>query len=228
MALQKQFKRKDLKKPDPFVALSARFYSFFDKNRKKFILGLGGILLVCGAAWLFDYNRDVQEARMESLYFEMYNVWNGSGKNSPEKAISRLKIINDKIKDGEPKQRANLLLADALYENKNYEESINFYEKVKDSSKEGQLTHVLSQVGLGNSFEGKKNYTKAIEIYQAIIERDTDYPLFYIYYGMARCYSLDNDEKNALLILREMMSKFPAHGEIVKVKTMLKKLETKT
>ena len=97
MALQKQFKRKDLKKPDPFVALSSRFYSFFDKNRKKFILGLGGILLVCGAAWLFNYNRDVQEARMESLYFEMYNVWNGSGKNSPEKAISRLKIINDKI-----------------------------------------------------------------------------------------------------------------------------------
>ena len=228
MALQKQFKRKDLKKPDPFVALSARFYSLFDKNRKKFILGLGGILLVCAAAWLFNYNRDVQEARMESLYFEMYNVWNGSGKNSPEKAISRLKIINDKIKDGKPKQRANLLLADALYENKNYEESINFYEKVKDSSKEGQLTHVLSQVGLGNSFEGKKNYTKAIEIYQAIIESDTDYPLFYIYYGMARCYSLDNDEKNALLILREMMSKFPAHGEIVKVETMLKKLETKT
>lgn len=228
MALQKQFKRKDLKKPDPFVVLSARFYSLFDKNRKKFILGLGGILLVCAAAWLFNYNRDVQEARMESLYFEMYNVWNGSGKISPEKAISRLKIINDKIKDGKPKQRANLLLADALYENKNYEESINFYEKVKDSSKEGQLTHVLSQVGLGNSFEGKKNYTKAIEIYQAIIESDTDYPLFYIYYGMARCYSLDNDEKNALLILREMMSKFPAHGEIVKVKTMLKKLETKT
>lgn len=228
MALQKQFKRKDLKKPDPFVALSARFYSFFDKNRKKFILGLGGILLVCGAAWLFNYNRDVQEARMESLYFEMYNVWNGSGKNSPEKAISRLKIINDKIKDGKSKERANLLLADALYENKNYEESINFYEKVKDSSKEGQLTHVLSQVGLGNSFEGKKNYTKALEIYQAIIESDTDYPLFYIYYGMARCYSLDNDEKNALLILREMMSKFPAHGEIVKVETMLKKLETKT
>ncbi len=228
MALQKQFKRKDLKKPDPFVAFSARFYSLFDKNRKKFILGLGGILLVCGAAWLFNYNRDVQEARMESLYFEMYNVWNGGGKNSPEKAISKLKKINDKIKDGMPKQRANLLLADALYENKNYEESINFYEKVKNSSKEGQLTHVLSQVGLGNSFEGKKDYTKAIEIYKAIIESDTDYPLFYIYYGMARCYSLDNDEKNALLILREMMSKFPAHGEIVKVEAMLKKLEAKT
>ena len=228
MALQKQFKRKDLKKPDPFVALSARFYSLFDKNRKKFILVLGGILLVSGAYWLFNYYRGVQEARMETLYFNMYKVWNGGGKNSPEKSISTLKKINDKIKDGMQKQRANLLLADALYENKNYEEAINFYEKVKDSSKEGQLSHVLSQAGLGNSFEGKKDYSKAIEIYKSIIESDTDYPLFYIYYGMARCYSLDNDKKNALLILREMMSKFPAHGEIVKVKTMLKKLETKT
>lgn len=228
MALQKQFKRKDLKKPDPFVAFSSRVYALFEKNQKIFVISLGGILLVAGAVWLFNYNRGVQEARMESLYFKMSTIWNEVGKDDPDKAISKLKKINDRIKDGKPKQRGNLLLADALYENKNYHEAINIYEIVANNSAAGQLTHVLAQVGLGNSFEGKKDYKKAIDIYKTIIASDTDYPLFYVYYGIAQCYSLDNDEKNALLILREMISKFPTHGEIVKVKAMLRKLEAKS
>ena len=37
MSLQKQFKRKDLKKPDPFMAFSARFYALFEKNKTKWI-----------------------------------------------------------------------------------------------------------------------------------------------------------------------------------------------
>ena len=225
MALQKQFKRKDLKKPDLLHVLTVRFFNYYEKNRLAMIAAVCGLLIVVLGAGGFIYNRQLQEMEMESLYYTMVKVWAEKKDKSLGNAIKRLQDIIAKIDEGKVKQRAKLLLADALFESKKFEQAIPLYTEVQEKSEAGQLDYDLARVGLGYSLEAKKDYNKAIEVYKSVINGNTNYPLFYIYFGLARCQSESGDNASAQLALREMLNKFPEHGDIEKAQTMLKKLD---
>jgi len=79
-------------------------------------------------------------------------------------------------------------------------------------------------MGLAYSHEGKKDYKKAAEIFKAIVASDDGFPLFDVYIGLARCYELSDDKKNALTTLREMENKFQSHPKIDSVKRRIDKL----
>ena len=83
-------------------------------------------------------------------------------------------------------------------------------------------------MGLGYSLEAKKEYKMAIDVYKSIVNDNTNYPLFYIYLGMARCIFLKGDSQSAQLVLREMLNKFPGHSDIDKAQTLLKNAEAST
>ena len=228
MALQKQFKRKDLKKPDLLHALVAKFINYYEKSKWVIIAGALGVVVFAGSIWAYQYNLQAREKRMESLYFKMVKVWAGTKDKSVGNAIKELKAILDKIGDSKVKQRASLLLGDAMYESRNYGQAISIYNRVEVNSKLGDLNFDLARVGLGYSLEANKEYGMAIDVYKSIVNNNTNYPLFYIYLGMARCNFLMGDSENAQLVLREMLNKFPGHSDIAKAQTMLKNVEAPT
>lgn len=225
MSLQKQFKRKDLKKPDLLHIVTVRFYHYYEKHRLAMISAVCGLLILGVGAGGFIYNRQLNEMKMESLYYKMVKVWIERKDKSLGSAIKQLQDIITKIDEGKVKQRAKLLLADALFESKNFEQAIPLYTEVQEKSEAGQLDYDLARVGLGYSLEAKKDYNKAIEVYKSVISGNSNYPLFYIYFGLARCQSESGDKASAQLALREILNKFPEHGDIEKAQTMLKKLD---
>jgi len=225
MALQKQFKRKDLKKPDLLHVLTIRLFNYYEKSKWTLIAAVCGAVVVAAGVWAYQYNRQIHEREMEGLYFKMVKVWTNKKDKSIGTAIAQLQDIAAKIDDTNVKQRASLLLADAFFESKNFDRAIPLYTRVQEKSKVGQLDYDLARVGLGYSLEAKMEYNKAIEVYKSVVSSNTNYPLFYIYLGMARCHSLSGDPKNAQLVLRETLNKFPDHGHIAKAKTMLKNIE---
>ncbi len=228
MALQKQFKRKDLKKPDLLHVVTVRFYDYYEKSKWIVIAAVCGVMIFGGGIWLYQNNLQNHEKEMETLYFKMVKVWSGKKEKSVDSVIKELKSIIENISDSKVKQRASLLLADALFESKNYDEAVALYTRTQEKSKIGQLNYDLARVGLGYSLEANKEYNKAIGIYKSIVNNNTNYPLFYIYLGMARCNSLNGDPESAQLVLRELLSKFPDHSNIAKAKTMLKNIEEST
>ena len=84
----------------------------------------------------------------------------------------------------------------------------------------------MAHSGIAHLYEGKKDFLKAIEHYKKIIDHPGEAPLFYTYLGLARSYELSSDSKNALLILREMQTKFPKHVGLEKVNLSIKRLES--
>jgi tetratricopeptide (TPR) repeat protein len=225
MAQETKLKRKDLKEPDQFLVASNTFLDFLTRNKSILISLLIGILVVGGGYLFMSQQKSSATLKMESLYFEMTQLVEGEEKLTGEPLVSKLNSLLGQFEEGDQKSRAQLLFGDAQYQNKKYDDALSSFKIVLDKAQPGTLNYYMAQSGMAHAYEGKKDYGKAITHYKNIIDHPGESPLFYIYLGLARCYELAQDSKNALLILREMQTKFPKHAGLEKVNLSLKRLE---
>jgi len=225
MAQETKLKRKDLKEPDQFLVASNSFLDVLLRN-KSIIAILVVVIMAIGGGYLFVAKQKSSEiSKMESLYFEMTQLVEDGKENTGEPLISKLNSLLAQFEEGDQKSRALLLLAGGQYQNKQYDDALASFKIVSDKALPGTLNYYMAQSGMAHSFESKKDFNKAITHYKNIIDHPGESPLFHVYLGLARCYELAQDSKNALLILREMQTKFPEHAGLEKVNLSLKRLE---
>jgi len=225
MAQETKLKRKDLKEPDQFLVASNEFLDFLNRNKSILVTLLVGVIVAAGGFLFMENLKNSKRLKMESLYFQMSQLVNNEKESAGEQQISKLKSLLEQFEEGEQKLRARLLLGDAQYQNKNYDNAISSFQQVVDQVQPGTIEFYMAQSGLAHSHESKKDFNSAIDHYKKIIDHPGESPLFYVYLGLARCYELASDSKNALLILREMQTKFPQHASLEKVNHSLKRLE---
>ena len=87
------------------------------------------------------------------------------------------------------------------------------------------MVYDFAELGLGYSLELAKNKKEAIGVFKGLIARDGHAPLFQAYLALARIYETEKDTNNALLILREMETKFQKHSEFAIVQEKIASLE---
>ncbi len=225
MAQETKLKRKDLKEPDQFLVASNEFLHVLDRNKGLLIGLLAGALLVGGGFLFIANQKKAENLRMELLYSQMTQLVNDGKGPSGDQLITKLQTLFEQFKDGDPKSRAGLLLADAQYRNKRYDDALASFKAVRDQALPGTLNYYLALSGMGHSYESKKDFKQAIIQYKQIIDQPGDFPLFYAYLGLSRCYELSKDIQNAQLTLREMQNKFSEHTGLEKVNLALKRLE---
>jgi tetratricopeptide (TPR) repeat protein len=225
MAQDTKLKRKDLKEPDQFLVASNEFLDFLSRNKSILIGLLIGILVVAGGFLFVAQQKSSETLKMESLYFQMTQLVEDGSELTGEQVISKLKSLLEQFEEGDQKSRAQLLLGDVQYQNKNYDDALSSFKIILDKAPPGTLNFYMAQSGMAHSYEGKKDFTNAIAHYKNIIDHPGESPLFYTYLGLARCYELAQDSNNALLILREIQTKFPEHAGLEKVNLSLKRLE---
>ena len=225
MAQDTKLKRKDLKEPDQFLVTSNRFLDLLTQNRSLILSLFIGALAIGGGFLFMTQQKSSASLKMESVYFEMAQLVADKKQLTDEQLISKLKSLLEQLEEGDQKLRAQLLLGDVQYQNKKYDDALSSFKMVLDTVQPGALNFYMAQSGMAHSYEGKKDYAKAITHYKNIIDHPGESPLFYTYLGLARCYELTQDSKNALLILREMQTKFPEHAGLEKVNLSLKRLE---
>lgn len=225
MTQEHKLTKKELKGPDSFQRFSAGLVAFMDANRNLLfaIAGLGAVVLA--GSWFWAERQEQQAEGMEKLYFQMEKLQQRQQENPEQEVTGEMQKLLTQFAESPQKMRARLLLAEAYYENGKYDPSIQMYAEVSSLAKPGSLNHVLAQKGLAYNHEAKKDFKKAVEIYKSIIDSSANFPLFYIYMGLARSYEALNDPDNAKLILREMQTKFSSHPELETVNRKLKQLE---
>ena len=225
MAQETKLKRKDLKEPDQFLVASNEFLGLLTRNKSVLVSLLVGILVIGGGFLFVTQQKSAEILKMESLYFQMTQLVEDEKELTGEPLISKLKSLLEQFEDGDQKVRAQLLLGDTQYQNKKYDDALSSFKMVSDKAQPGTLTYYMAHSGMAHSYEGKKDFNEAITHYKKIIEHPGESPLFYVYLGLARCYELTQDSKNAVLVLREMQTKFPKHAGLDKVNLSLKRLE---
>lgn len=225
MSTRERFSRKQLKQPDEFISTSERMIEYCSQNRGTLVAIALVILVVVGGSRFVVYNRQSNELRMENLLDAMKKVKGPTSRENSELAPEKLKEYLDQFKEGPHKQRANLLLADAYYQNRQFKEAIELYGEILQGYQTGDLNYQLAQMGLGYSLENEKEYEKAREIYKSIIDQEGSLPLVNVYLSLARVYELEDDYKSALEILRQIPNKFQGHALLDKVQGKIEKLE---
>lgn len=227
MATRVRITQKNLKQPDQFISTTDLFLAYSSKHKNSLVGGVVAIVLLILAGFGYSYNQQVNTLRYETQYFEVHKVKRNKDLKLSE-AISQMEALLNNFGEGPQKKRALLLLADAYYENGQFDKAINLYLEIDANTPQGNLVHQLARVGLAYSYEGNRDYAKAIEVYKSQTENGEGYPLFHVYLGLARSHELNNDLNGSLLVLREMKSKFPTHPEIDRVDKQIKLLSTKT
>jgi predicted negative regulator of RcsB-dependent stress response len=222
--MAKKISRKELlKQPDQFLSSSDKAMLFFTNNRSTVI---GTILfIVVGGLSLIGYQnyQQSQTMKFEAMYFhmeEVIKIEDAKGGN-PE---SQLVKIRDQISDKLHRNRASLLLADVYFQNGDFDKAKSIYQNIRNNSQD--LNYQMANVGLAYTHEAFGHYTKAIDLFKLAIDKNDNFPLFQVYWSLARCHKNNNDTSNALLILREMQMKYSGKTESEKIENQIKQLSS--
>ena len=84
----------------------------------------------------------------------------------------------------------------------------------------------MANVGLAYTYEAMGDYKKAIDLYKLAIDSSGSFPVFQVYWSLARCHENNKDTSSSLLILREMQIKFSNKPELEKIENRIKQLST--
>ena len=224
MAKKIKITRKELlKEPDQFLSSTDKAMLFFRKNRSFVIGGVVGVM-VLGLSFLGYQNYEKSETmKFESLYFKMEKIAEESEKKG-KKLQEQLIEIRDQISEGPHRNRASLFLADIYFQYEEFDKAKSIYEEVRSNS--SGLNHEMAAVNLAYTYEAMGNLKKAIGLYKLAINSNSNFPLFQVYWSLARCHANNNDTSSALLILREMQIKFSGSAELKNIDSRIQELST--
>jgi len=224
MAKKIKITRKELlKEPDQFLSTTDKAMMFFTQNRSTVIGGIVGILIVGLSFMGYQNYAKSQSMKFESKYFKMQEIARESAEKGGNPSEQLIKI-RDQIDPGPHRNRASLLLADIYFQNEDFDKAKLVYQDVKDNSQ--GLNFEMASVGLAYTHEALGDYKKAIDLYRLAIDSNGNFPLFQVYWSLARCHENNKDTSSALLILREMQIKFSDSTELEKIDNRIKQLST--
>ncbi len=224
MAKKIKVSRKELlKEPDQFLSSSEKAMVFFHNNRSAVIGSI--VAVVVGGLSLFGYQnyQYSQVMKYEALYFNMENIAAKEAGNNPQAELIK---IRDQFSKGPHRNRASLLLADIYFQRNEFDKAQATYLEIINDSPVKDLNYQMANAGLAYTYEAKGDYQNAIDLFKSIIETHGKFPVFQVYWSMARCYESKNDTSNALLILREMQIKFSGSVQAEKIENRIKQLST--
>lgn len=212
MASAKKIIKRKLKEPDEFVTLTERAYLFISRHLKP-IAGAGIAVLILLSLFLL-FQR--WERRNEENAFQMLNV-----------AVETYQMVSSPYREGSAQEYKNVLerfneiatkfpgtssgkLA-ILYQGNidlrlgEFDQAIQAYESFLQKGGKKRLYRSFAMEGLGYSYEGKKDYEKAINAYQKEIELGESFQLANAYLGLGRCYEKLGKAKEAVENYRSFM-----------------------
>ena len=225
MAKRVKVTRKELlKEPDQFLSITQKISLYAADHQSTLMIGAGVLAVLLAIVFGYQYNQKMKDQRMESLYFKMVKVNQKEPGKEPKDTTGELETLLEQFSEGPQQVRASLLLAKEYFNQGKFDKAIALYTETLNRSNSDDLSNPLARVGLAYSYEGKKDYKKAVEYYKSLLDNSDAYPLFDVFSGLARCYELDNDRKNALLTLREMENKFQGHPQLESVERRIAKL----
>ena len=212
MPSAKKIIKKKLKEPDEFVTLTERAYLFIGRHLKP-IAGCGiVVLLLILLFFLFQRweKRNEENAyQMLNLAVETYQmVSSPSREGSAQEYKSVLERFNEVVSKFPRTWSGKLAI---LYQGNvdlrlgEFDQAIQAYERFLRKAGKEKLYRSFAMEGLGYSYEGKKDYEKAINAYRKGIESGENFQLANAYLGLGRCYEKLGKTKEALENYRSYM-----------------------
>ena len=205
MTSTKKIIKRKLKEPDEFVTLSERAYLFVTHHSKPMAVGAGIVLVLLLVIFFFQKweNKNEEDAnQMFNSAVETYQMASSPYREeSPQDYKNVLERFNEVILKF-PKTPGGKLAV--LYKGNihlrlgEFDEAIKAYESYLERAGKKKLYRAFGMEGLGYAYEGKRNYEKAADAYQKVIDLGEGFQLANAYLGLGRCCEKIGKTKEAL------------------------------
>ncbi|OGP90845.1 MAG: hypothetical protein A2157_05175 [Deltaproteobacteria bacterium RBG_16_47_11] len=213
MVKGKKITKKQLKEPDEFITLTEKAFIFIRQHTKK--VAAGGILILVSilAIVLFqmwEKKKEEAAARAYGVASEMYDrgiaqVREGSAQESKE-VLSKFDEIITKFPRTSYGGLSLLYKGTILLSQGEYDEAIKAYMAFLGKARKEKLYRYFAWEGLGHAYEGKKDYGKALEAYQKILEVGEGYQVVEANLNIGYCYERLGKGKEALENFRTFLN----------------------
>lgn len=205
MASKKRIIKKKLKEPDEFITLTERAYLSVTHHPKSITVGAGIVLVLL----LFIFFFQKWEKKNSENAYQMFNsvvetyqmVSSPYREGSPQEyknVIERFNEVIAKFPKTPSGKLAFLYQANIYLRLGEFDEAIKAYESYLEKAGKEKLYRAFAMEGLGYSYEGKRDYEKAINAYQKLIDLGERFQLANAHLGLGRCYEKMGKTKEAL------------------------------
>ena len=216
MVKGKRITKKQLREPDEFITLTERVFHFAGEHGKKMLAG-GILFLVIFLAILFyqmwERKKDEEAARAYGVASEMYERGIAQVREGSTQDYKEILAKFDEVVAKFPRTqfgKLSLIYGGNIYlKQGEYDEAIKAYSAFIEKAGKQELYKYFAWDGLGHAYEGKKDYGKAIEAYQKILDVSKGFQLEEAHLNMGYCYEKLGKSKEALENFKAFLKNSP-------------------
>jgi len=217
--MKKKFKKR--LKADEFIAIVNKSINFFQAHVKQFLFGAVGLVVIflifLGVKYIQSKN-----IKKESLLLGNIIQVTEELQDNPEK-LAELEELGG---TGKFTRLAYINAAVFSIEKSDFDKAMAFLEKIPESRKD--IIYYQGQHLKARIHSMKKEYDKALEVYQKIEEEDpADYALDNVMFNMAEIYEEKGEIEQALMIYNKIKDDFPQTYYGYEAAQAVQKLEDK-
>jgi tetratricopeptide (TPR) repeat protein len=201
----KKITKKKLKEPDEFVSFTEEAFLFITRHSRRIVSG-GIVLLIIVLSIVFylRWEKKTEEEAYRKFSSALYlyqTVSSPYKEGSPSEYKSVLEKF-DEVVGKFPKTSSGKI--SLLYQGNihlrldEFEEAVRSYQTFLQKAGKEKLYRTFAMEGLGYSYEGKKEYERAIQSFQKVLEEGEAFQLGDAHLNMGRCYEKMGRKKEAL------------------------------
>lgn len=197
--------KKKLKEPDEFITLTERAYLFLSGHAKSVGAGAIIVLLLFLAFFLFQRWEKKKEGNAYQMFTLAVETYQAASTPYREGSLQDYKNLLEKFDQvittfpGTSWGKLSILFKGNVHLRLGeFEEAIKAYDAFLQKAGKEKLYRIFAVEGLGYSYEGKKDYERALSAYQKIVELGGSFQLADAYLGMGRCYEKLGKNREAL------------------------------
>lgn len=201
--------KKELMEPDKLQRFVLSVRSFAEKHRKSIYAGAGIfmlIVLMAGGWYMYALNYETSAGRLYIRVLDAAAKAEPSAANAA--AIQGYKDLISQYPRSDAAVTAYYRLGNLYFNLKDVDAAVAAYQEfLKKASPQSDLT-TLANSGLGNCLEAKKDFSKALEYYEAAMKTSAA-PSFEVlnYSSVARIYEQMNNPEKAVEFYRKALGK---------------------
>jgi tetratricopeptide (TPR) repeat protein len=207
-----KMEKKDLDQPDAFQEAFGKFLDYARENRQKLYIAVGvlTLVIVLGAGYLFysaNYEKDAARLYFDARLKIMRADPMETGAVGPEVARVLSEVV-DKYPSSDAAQSARYELGRLYFTIREYDTSIRVYKEFIDFASKKDIRLVYARFGIGYGYEAKKEYDKALEAFNQVVDSKPGNVFEgQSYRNIARVYEEMNENGKALDYYKKALEK---------------------
>jgi len=197
--------KKKLKEPDEFISFTEQAFIFVKGHLKKIATGGIVLFLILLSIFLFQKWEEKKEGDAYQKFDSAMEIYVTLNSPNREASISEYKNLLgkfDEVIKEFPRTSSGkfslLYIGNIHLHLGEFDEAIKAYQAFLQKAGKEKLYRYFGMEGLGYAYEEKKDYEKALEAYQKILEIGDRFQMAEPYLEMGRCYEKLGRKKEAL------------------------------